>query len=93
MLGQVLDERPDVLVLHQGPDAPVQRRRGSPEVRALLEAQDHPAVVLCGHCYWEEPPRGETGGGRAAPSGYGFCQNTPVQSTTCSSLEMLCLAR
>lgn len=54
-LGQVLDGSPDVLVLHQGPDAPAQRRRGSPEVRELLEAQDHPAVVLCGHCYWEEP--------------------------------------
>lgn len=55
LLGQVLDVAPDVLVLHEGPDEPASQRRGNPDIRGLIEVTERPPLVLCGHCYWDDP--------------------------------------
>jgi Icc-related predicted phosphoesterase len=53
-LRQVLAARPDLLVLHSGPDVPSEELPGSAGVRdCLMEAA--PTLVVCGHCYWESP--------------------------------------
>lgn len=51
----VLAKSLDLFVLHQGPDAPIQRYRGHSMVRdAIYESHGAPLVVF-GHCYWPEP--------------------------------------
>lgn len=53
-LRRLLDARPDVVVLHQGPDVPQERRVGDVRVReALRSARD--LLVLCGHAHWATP--------------------------------------
>ncbi|MEZ4452178.1 MAG: hypothetical protein R3B09_22120 [Nannocystaceae bacterium] len=47
----LLHARPDLLVLHEGPDSGL--GRGNPRVRALVE--DKRALVVCGHAHWHEP--------------------------------------
>ena len=54
VLGEVLRARPEVLVLHQGPDAPGSDRQGSPGIRAALELEEPPLVVF-GHSHWDAP--------------------------------------
>ena len=54
LLREVLRPRPDVLVLHQGPDDPAREQRGSPGIREVLGGEDAPLVV-CGHAHWDEP--------------------------------------
>lgn len=44
---------PDLLVLHEPPE--VDGRRGSPDVRAALDADGGSTLVVCGHCHWSEP--------------------------------------
>jgi Icc protein len=46
--------RPEVLVLHQGPDVPERGLMGSAVVREELR-QASPLLVVCGHCYWAAP--------------------------------------
>lgn len=48
----LLHARPDLLVLHEGPDGGP-RRRGNPEVRALVAGKR--SLVICGHAHWHEP--------------------------------------
>lgn len=48
----LLHARPDLLVLHEGPDAGP-GRRGNPEVRALCAGKR--SLVICGHAHWHEP--------------------------------------
>lgn len=48
----LLPARPDVLVLHEGPDDGG-RRLGNPRVRALVEGGR--SLVVCGHAHWREP--------------------------------------
>lgn len=56
VLQNVLSARPDVLVLHNGPDVPESGAPGSSLVRhCLLESP--PCLVVCGHCYWRDPIR------------------------------------
>lgn len=57
----MLAERPDVVVLHHGPDAQRGELRGSPEVRRGLE-RSGPILVLCGHVYWPTPTTDLRGG-------------------------------
>ncbi len=45
---------PDMLLLHQGPDAPGARLPGDPRVRALLE-EAKPTLAMCGHVHWQRP--------------------------------------
>ncbi len=50
--------RPDVLLLHEGPDLPAQGLAGRPAVRTALERADRAApnmLVVCGHCHWDVP--------------------------------------
>jgi predicted phosphodiesterase len=54
LLRTVLRASPRLLVLHEGPDAPGDGRRGSAALRAALEAQDG-LLVVCGHSHWEAP--------------------------------------
>lgn len=55
-------KKPDILVLHQGPDDPSDgRRRGDSAVREALES-GYTGLTVFGHCYWPEPflmPLGE----------------------------------
>lgn len=54
LLRDLLDLHPDVLISHDGPDAPLQGYRGSSLVRELLEAS-RPTLVVRGHAHWKEP--------------------------------------
>jgi Icc-related predicted phosphoesterase len=54
LLRQILEHQPDILIAHDGPDAPAQGYRGSSLVRELLEAS-RPNLVIRGHAHWKEP--------------------------------------
>jgi len=51
-LDRVLRKRPDVVLLHHGPDSDT--GRGSPEIREVIERHS-PTLICCGHCYWSDP--------------------------------------
>jgi len=51
-LDVVREGKPDVLLLHQGPDAS-KGRRGSPDVAARILASKVPLTV-CGHVFWKD---------------------------------------
>nr|QLH55506.1 hypothetical protein [Myxococcus sp.] len=53
-VAQVLNQAPELLVLHQGPDAPALGLRGSASIREALPAQGE-LLVVCGHAHWETP--------------------------------------
>ncbi|WP_223644190.1 metallophosphoesterase [Corallococcus sp. EGB] len=53
-LESVLLEEPEVLVLHEGPDAPEKGLRGNPVIREAVEPWSK-LVVICGHCHWDVP--------------------------------------
>lgn len=46
--------KPDLLVLHDGPDRPGGRGAGSPAVRGILESGDS-MIVVRGHAHWKDP--------------------------------------
>ncbi|GAB4189812.1 MAG: metallophosphoesterase [Roseiflexaceae bacterium] len=50
----LLQATPDILLLHQGPDAPTYRLPGDARVRLLLE-EAKPTLVMCGHVHWHRP--------------------------------------
>ncbi len=52
-LGLVLDQSPEVLVLHQGPFGQY-AQRGSALVQAAL-LRKPPLLTICGHVHWENP--------------------------------------
>ncbi len=47
--------RPEVLILHEGPDAPRFRRPGNPSIREHLEVARRDLLIVCGHAHWHEP--------------------------------------
>lgn len=52
LIQRMLEQSPDLLVLHEGPDHPsLGGRSGNPEVKAALESGP-PTTVICGHCPW-----------------------------------------
>lgn len=53
-LQRALACKPDVLVLHQGPEDEAHRRKGEPGINKLLEKGTE-ALVAFGHCPWPEP--------------------------------------
>ncbi|WIG94734.1 metallophosphoesterase [Myxococcus sp. SDU36] len=53
-LRDVLRQDPELLVLHQGPDVPGTRMRGSAAIRERLPARDD-LLVICGHAHWDTP--------------------------------------
>ena len=54
LLQEVLRPRPELLVLHQGPDDPSREQRGHPGIRAALDVEA-PPLTVCGHAHWDEP--------------------------------------
>jgi Icc protein len=52
-LQRVLDEQPDIVILHEGPDGNA-GQRGNPHIRARLAA-GAAALTICGHDHWHEP--------------------------------------
>jgi Icc-related predicted phosphoesterase len=53
LLELVLTERPDVLVVHQGPTG-ASDQRGSLGIRDEL-SRHPPPLTICGHCHWHRP--------------------------------------
>lgn len=49
----VAEERPDIVVLHQGPPG-ARSQRGEALVREVLERADL-SLVVCGHVHWGDP--------------------------------------
>lgn len=52
-LEQVMEQAPDVLLLHDGPAGVESGQRGSSRVRDVLE-KVHPRLVVRGHAHWRE---------------------------------------
>ena len=52
-LSLVLEQRPEILVLHSGPPGDT-TQRGSAEILDALSSAP-PALVICGHCHWDSP--------------------------------------
>jgi Icc-related predicted phosphoesterase len=51
-LRALLGGRPELLLLHQGPDVPALRLVGDLRIRQVLERADE-MLVLCGHVHWK----------------------------------------
>ncbi|WP_254330550.1 metallophosphoesterase family protein [Corallococcus exiguus] len=51
---EVMLQEPQVLVLHEGPDAPGTRLRGNAVIREAVEPWSK-LLVICGHCHWDVP--------------------------------------
>ena len=60
-ISQVLDQKPDVLLLHEGPSGD-DSQRGNDLIRSLVLESETP-MTICGHCHWDRPlstsPRGK----------------------------------
>jgi Icc-related predicted phosphoesterase len=54
VLESLLESNCDVLVMHDGPDAPAAGERGSALVRELIELYP-PTLVVRGHAHWQSP--------------------------------------
>lgn len=54
ILQKLLVDRPDVLLMHPGPDLPEYRNRGLSSVRRVLENAER-TLVVCGHAHWDYP--------------------------------------
>ncbi|WP_037289233.1 metallophosphoesterase family protein [Saccharibacillus sacchari] len=53
-LKRLLARKPDLLLLHQGPDKPTLGLRGDAGIRKQLESASD-TLVCCGHVHWEQP--------------------------------------
>lgn len=53
-LTKSLTDKTQVLLLHQGPDDPMNNQIGDPAIREFLESSGS-AIVIFGHCYWRRP--------------------------------------
>ncbi|WP_224246385.1 metallophosphoesterase family protein [Hyalangium gracile] len=50
----VLRQEPELLLLHEGPDFPLEERRGNAAIREAVRARTG-MLVVCGHSHWESP--------------------------------------
>jgi hypothetical protein len=55
LLERALFCRPELLLLHEGPDVPRTRRPGTASIRELIEVARRDLLVICGHSHWHEP--------------------------------------
>ena len=53
-LESLLRQRTDILITHDGPNDPIQRHRGSPLIREVVERLK-PSLVVRGHARWKQP--------------------------------------
>ena len=60
----LLNEAPDVLVLHHGPNGPTKKFAGHAGIRKILEARSDCPLVICGHRHWRTPLVKLRGGGQ-----------------------------
>ena len=51
-LGVLLNSRPDILVLHEGPDVPDSDLKGNTVIRQAIAARAT-TLVVCGHAHWD----------------------------------------
>jgi hypothetical protein len=63
LVTRLLSRRVDVLVMHEGPDAPG-GLAGNPHIRQTLERTMDPPLVVCGHSYWTRALATVVGGGQ-----------------------------
>lgn len=54
MATRLLEQEPDILILHQGPENSVKRRKGHPLINEVLARFEHRPLVIFGHCRWPE---------------------------------------
>lgn len=47
--------RPEVMLMHQGPDMPAENLPGSTEVRECILQTQWTGLVMCGHKHWKNP--------------------------------------
>ncbi len=55
LVGNLLDRRPDVLVLHDGPDVPASGHKGSSAIREIICLRGENLLVVRGHAYAKQP--------------------------------------
>lgn len=55
-LKKILLKKPDILLLHEGPDFPKSDFPGTSVIREVIE-KSPPTLICCGHTHWEEPLR------------------------------------
>jgi len=55
MFRSVLAARPDILILHEGPDCPDHPGAGRRFIRDALDETQTRALVICGHRRWDNP--------------------------------------
>ena len=53
-LDLILHADTDVVLMHDGPNAPAQRYKGCDFIREVIERRK-PSLVVRGHCHWPEP--------------------------------------
>jgi Icc-related predicted phosphoesterase len=53
-LTNVCNKKNDIVLLHQGPDDPVNQQLGQPFIREHL-CKNGSSIVFFGHCHWDEP--------------------------------------
>lgn len=54
-LQTLLNNNPDLLILHETPDYPPLDYMGNAAIRAVVEQATSPTTLITGHCHWEEP--------------------------------------
>ncbi len=61
LIGNLLKQFPDILILHQGPSDPDRKLCGNDSIRSEL-IDNESVLTICGHVFWKEPlttlPRG-----------------------------------
>jgi hypothetical protein len=55
LIARVLAQRPDILVLHEGPDDPASGAKGNEDIRELLQTLPDGLLVIAGHSPWKRP--------------------------------------
>jgi Icc protein len=53
-LQQLLEKRPHLIVMHDGPDGPLAEQRGMTRVREIL-LDSETGLVIRGHAHWDQP--------------------------------------
>ena len=53
-LKNITSDKTDLVVLHQGPDDPINNQKGEPFIREHLE-NNGSSIVIFGHCHWSTP--------------------------------------
>ncbi len=53
-LKSVTKHKPDLVLLHEGPDDPERKQRGNPVIREHLERK-YNGITVFGHRFWEQP--------------------------------------